>query len=135
MNTTGPGAGAAGGGGSWLMAREVAGVFRIPQAARQSGFSISARTLRVLRGFSHHRMTAYARLRQELAAEPRTWLITGVAGFIGSHLLEALLALDQRVTGLDNLSTGAPRNLDDVRSHVSPEQWDRFTFQEGRSRT
>lgn len=76
-------------------------------------------------------MTAYDRLRQELAAEPRTWLITGVAGFIGSHLLEALLALDQRVTGLDNLSTGAPRNLEDVRNRVSPEQWSRFTFHEG----
>jgi UDP-N-acetylglucosamine 4-epimerase len=76
-------------------------------------------------------MTAYDRLRQELAAEPRTWLITGVAGFIGSHLLEALLALDQRVTGLDSLSTGAPRNLEDVRHRVSPEQWSRFTFHEG----
>lgn len=54
-------------------------------------------------------MSPYSQLRQELAAEPRTWLITGVAGFIGSHLLEALLRLDQRVTGLDNISTGSPK--------------------------
>jgi len=76
-------------------------------------------------------MTAYDRLRQELAAEPRTWLITGVAGFIGSHLLETLLALDQRVVGLDNLSTGSPRNLEEVRTLVTPEQWARFEFHEG----
>ena len=76
-------------------------------------------------------MTAYDLLRQELAAEPRTWLITGVAGFIGSHLLETLLGLDQRVGGLDNLSTGTPRNLNEVRERVTSEQWKRFTFQEG----
>lgn len=76
-------------------------------------------------------MTAYELLRQEIAAEPRTWLITGVAGFIGSHLLETLLGLEQRVVGLDNLSTGSPRNLDEVRGRVTSEQWKRFTFQEG----
>lgn len=76
-------------------------------------------------------MTTYNRLQQELAAEPRTWLVTGVAGFIGSHLLESLLKLDQRVTGLDNLSTGTPRNLDEVQASVTKEQWSRFTFQEG----
>lgn len=81
--------------------------------------------------FPQHTMTAYDRLRQELAAEPRTWLITGVAGFIGSHLLETLLALDQRVAGLDNFSTGTPRNLDEVRAGVTEEQWGRFTFHEG----
>jgi UDP-N-acetylglucosamine/UDP-N-acetylgalactosamine 4-epimerase len=76
-------------------------------------------------------MTAYEILRTELRAEPRTWLITGVAGFIGSHLLETLLSLDQRVVGLDDYSTGSPRNLDDVRESVSTEQWKRFKFQEG----
>ena len=54
-------------------------------------------------------MTAYQRLLETLSAEPRTWLITGVAGFIGSHLLEALLKLGQRIVGLDNFSTGTPR--------------------------
>ena len=78
-----------------------------------------------------HPMSTYSHLRQELAAEPRTWLITGVAGFIGSHLLEALLLLDQRVTGLDNISTGSPKNLAGVQARVSPEQWARFTFHEG----
>ena len=76
-------------------------------------------------------MTPYDLLRQELAAEPRTWLITGVAGFIGSHLLETLLALDQQVAGLDNFFTGTPRNLDEVRRRVSDAQWARFTFCEG----
>ncbi len=76
-------------------------------------------------------MTSYARLQQELAAKPRTWLITGVAGFIGSHLLEALLRLEQRVTGLDNISTGSPQNLAAVQARVSPEQWARFTFLKG----
>jgi UDP-N-acetylglucosamine 4-epimerase len=56
----------------------------------------------------------YLRLRDELIAAPRTWLITGVAGFIGSSLLEHLLDLGQRVVGLDDLSTGSRDNLDDV---------------------
>src|SRR5258708_3412651 len=64
------------------------------------------------------RMTQYQNLQQQLRAEPRAWLITGVAGFIGSHLLEALLQLGQRVVGLDNFSTGTPRNLEDVRRGV-----------------
>lgn len=57
---------------------------------------------------------SYARIRRELAENPRTWLVTGVAGFIGSNLLEELLALDQHVVGLDNFSTGHQENLDDV---------------------
>ena len=52
------------------------------------------------------KMSAYDELQTELKAAPRAWLVTGVAGFIGSNLLEALLKLDQRVTGLDNFSTG-----------------------------
>jgi len=59
------------------------------------------------------------------------WLITGVAGFIGSNLLETLLKLDQDVVGLDNFSTGHQHNLDEVRSLVSPEQWQRFQFIQG----
>lgn len=53
----------------------------------------------------------YAALRQRLQAQPKTWLITGVAGFIGSNLLETLLALGQRVVGLDNFATGHRHNL------------------------
>src|SRR4051794_25985290 len=58
--------------------------------------------------------TPYNELRSELAANPRTWLITGVAGFIGSNLLEELLSLGQNVVGLDNFSTGYQANIDDV---------------------
>src|ERR1700730_11465522 len=76
-------------------------------------------------------MTAYEQLRCKLAESSQSWLITGVAGFIGSHLLEALLKLNQRVVGLDSFATGYKRNLDHVRTLVAPEQWARFTFIEG----
>src|SRR5690554_4793159 len=76
-------------------------------------------------------MTRYETLLAELLAAPRTWLVTGCAGFIGSNLLETLLRLDQRVVGLDNFATGFQANLDEVRSLVSPEQWARFAFIEG----
>jgi UDP-N-acetylglucosamine 4-epimerase len=76
-------------------------------------------------------MNAYKECRSSLSAEPKSWLITGVAGFIGSNLLEALLLLNQKVIGLDNFSTGHQRNLDDVRSLVSLEQWSHFEFIEG----
>lgn len=76
-------------------------------------------------------MTPYQRLLQRLPTNPRTWLITGVAGFIGSNLLETLLKLDQTVIGLDNFSTGYSHNLDEVRGLVTPDQWARFTFTQG----
>lgn len=76
-------------------------------------------------------MTRIERLYTELAETPRTWLITGVAGFIGSNLLEALLKLGQRVVGLDNFATGHQRNLDEVKALVSPQQWAAFQFQQG----
>ena len=76
-------------------------------------------------------MTAYTDLQQSLQAAPRTWLVTGVAGFIGSNLLETLLRLDQRVVGLDNFATGFRHNLEEVRRLVSPAQWARFDFIEG----
>ena len=76
-------------------------------------------------------MTAYQHLQQTLRQAPATWLITGVAGFIGSNLLEALLKLEQRVVGLDNFATGHRRNLEEVRRLVTAEQWARFHFIEG----
>jgi UDP-N-acetylglucosamine 4-epimerase len=76
-------------------------------------------------------MTAYAELKQELINKPSTWLVTGVAGFIGSNLLETLLRLNQRVIGLDNLSTGHKHNFDKVQQAVSEDQWKSFTFIEG----
>ncbi len=74
------------------------------------------------------RPTAYDLLQTRLAAEPHIWLVTGVAGFIGSNLLEALLKLNQRVVGLDNFATGHQRNLDEVRRLVSAAQWANFRF-------
>jgi UDP-N-acetylglucosamine 4-epimerase len=76
-------------------------------------------------------MTAYETLQQQLKAEPKTWLITGVAGFIGSNLLEALLKLDQQVVGLDNFSTGHRHNLDEVKQLVTSAQSAKFRFIEG----
>ncbi|MCB1987003.1 MAG: Vi polysaccharide biosynthesis UDP-N-acetylglucosaminuronic acid C-4 epimerase TviC [Burkholderiaceae bacterium] len=76
-------------------------------------------------------MTRSQHLRQTLRAAPRTWLITGVAGFIGSNLLQTLLKLDQRVVGLDNFATGFRHNFDEVQTLVSPTQWARFDFIEG----
>lgn len=76
-------------------------------------------------------MTRYEQLLIELPQSPKTWLVTGVAGFIGSNLLETLLKLDQLVVGLDNFATGYQRNLDEVQSQVTAEQWARFKFIEG----
>jgi len=76
-------------------------------------------------------MTRYQDLLIELPKTPKTWLVTGVAGFIGSNLLEALLRLNQRVIGLDNFATGFQRNLDEVQSLVTPALWDNFRFIEG----
>jgi len=76
-------------------------------------------------------MTTYSQLLEVLPVQPKTWLITGVAGFIGSNLLEHLLKLNQQVVGLDNFATGHRHNLDEVRGQVSPKQWAGFTFVEG----
>ena len=76
-------------------------------------------------------MSAYSDLTKSMTAEPSRWLITGVAGFIGSNLLEHLLKLGQTVVGLDNFLTGYQKNLDMVRDIVGPEAWSRFTFIEG----
>lgn len=73
----------------------------------------------------------HANLEHSLQQSPRRWLVTGVAGFIGSNLLQTLLTLDQQVIGLDNFATGHQHNLDEVRSQVNVEQWARFRFIEG----
>jgi UDP-N-acetylglucosamine 4-epimerase len=76
-------------------------------------------------------MNHYNECCLQLREHPGTWLITGVAGFIGSNLLETLLTLDQNVVGLDNFSTGFQHNLDEVKGLVTAGQWQRFTFIEG----
>ena len=76
-------------------------------------------------------MSAYTQLCEKMRAEPSTWLVTGVAGFIGSNLLEHLLKMGQTVVGLDNFLTGYQKNLDMVEALVGPEAWSRFTFIEG----
>ena len=76
-------------------------------------------------------MTVRGSVRRELATRPRRWLVTGAAGFIGSHLVETLLQLQQQVVGLDNFATGFPHNLDDIRTVVGEEPWRRFHFIEG----
>ena len=76
-------------------------------------------------------MLNYQETKVQLKSNPKVWLITGVAGFIGSNLLEQLLKLDQTVVGLDNFATGYQRNLDEVQGLVSEAQWRRFRFIEG----
>lgn len=76
-------------------------------------------------------MNQYQTVCEQLQQAPKNWLITGVAGFIGSNLLETLLKLDQNVVGLDNFATGHQHNLDEVQSLVKPEQWANFKFYKG----
>ncbi|ENU81937.1 hypothetical protein F975_00553 [Acinetobacter sp. ANC 3789] len=76
-------------------------------------------------------MSQYQQCCEQLQQQPKTWLVTGVAGFIGSNLLEQLLLLGQRVVGLDNFSTGFQHNLDEVQATVSAEQWQNFKFIQG----
>ncbi|CAA6811707.1 MAG: UDP-glucose 4-epimerase (EC [uncultured Sulfurovum sp.] len=73
----------------------------------------------------------YNRVKEDLLKNKRTWLITGVAGFIGSNLVEALLKLNQNVIGLDNFSTGHKYNLSHIQSSVTSKEWQNFTFIEG----
>lgn len=76
-------------------------------------------------------MSQYEAIQKSLIDAPKVWLVTGVAGFIGSNLLETLLKLNQTVVGLDNFATGFQHNLDEVQSLVSVEQWARFRFIKG----
>lgn len=73
----------------------------------------------------------FDRYRNQLVEQPATWLITGVAGFVGSHLLEWLLDNGQTVLGVDNFATGSRNNLERVRECMDPRAWARFTFIDG----
>jgi UDP-N-acetylglucosamine 4-epimerase len=72
------------------------------------------------------KMQVYQARQEQLRQQPATWLVTGVAGFIGSNLLETLLEMGQKVVGLDNFSTGFQHNLDEVEGRVTPLAWQRF---------
>jgi len=76
-------------------------------------------------------VTKYDDVKARLRAEPKLWLVTGAAGFIGSNLVQVLLELGQRVRGLDNFATGFRHNLDQVQAAVGAEAWGRFSFTEG----
>ncbi|MFA6144197.1 MAG: SDR family oxidoreductase [Sulfurimonas sp.] len=73
----------------------------------------------------------YEKIKEDLKSNPKKWLVTGCAGFIGSNLVETLLGLDQTVVGLDNFSTGYQHNLDDIEKNVTVAQWERFNFIKG----
>jgi UDP-N-acetylglucosamine 4-epimerase len=70
-------------------------------------------------------MAALSKMRDALAGRALTWVVTGSAGFIGSHLVEALLRLEQQVVGLDNFATGHRDNLRQVERAVGAEAWKR----------
>jgi UDP-N-acetylglucosamine/UDP-N-acetylgalactosamine 4-epimerase len=76
-------------------------------------------------------MSAFEKLKAELKANPKRWLVTGCAGFIGSNLVENLLQLDQQVVGIDNFSTGFRKNLNAIKPVVNAAQWSRFALIEG----
>ena len=76
-------------------------------------------------------MTTYEKLQRKLRRSPRKWLVTGAAGFIGSHLAEKLLQLNQKVVGLDNFSTGTRANLEDLQGSLNAKQRRQFRFIEG----
>lgn len=76
-------------------------------------------------------MNQYQKCCEQLSIAPKVWLVTGVAGFIGSNLLEKLLLLNQKVVGVDNFATGFQHNLDEVQASVSAEQWQNFSFIQG----
>lgn len=76
------------------------------------------------------RGTRYEEVCENLVNAPRRWLVTGVAGFIGSALLERLLDLGQSVVGVDNFITGHKKNIDDVLA-IHPDERLQFRFIEG----
>jgi len=73
----------------------------------------------------------YTDVKRKIQSDPKHWLITGVAGFIGSNLLEHLLKLEQSIVGIDNFSTGKEKNIAEVKSIVTERQWSRFKFIKG----
>lgn len=75
--------------------------------------------------------TSYGNVKEELKNHPKKWLVTGAAGFIGSHLVESLIMLGQTVVGLDNFCTGSQGNIEIVKNLVGNENAARFTMRSG----
>lgn len=73
----------------------------------------------------------YEQIKINLQKNPKIWLVTGCAGFIGSNLIETLLKLNQKVLGLDNFATGHKYNLEHIKNSVTQQQWNNFIFVEG----
>jgi UDP-N-acetylglucosamine 4-epimerase len=73
----------------------------------------------------------YEQVEEALRRDPKVWLVTGAAGFIGSNLVEHLLDLGQMVVGLDNFSTGSHENVEDVCSGFDRDRLRGFYFVEG----
>jgi UDP-N-acetylglucosamine 4-epimerase len=73
-------------------------------------------------------ITGTTELEEAVRKTARRWLVTGSAGFIGSHLLETLLRLGQTVVSVDNFSTGHRRNLEEVKALVGQDAWARHSF-------
>ena len=75
--------------------------------------------------------TDFEKKREALSVNPKKWLVTGAAGFIGSSLVSELLRLNQQVVGVDNFSTGKRENLSAIREIVGEEKFKNFSFLEG----
>lgn len=76
-------------------------------------------------------MTAFLKVKEQIKSQQRCWLVTGAAGFIGSHLAQVLLQLGQRVVAVDDFSTGKQKNLDEIKAIVGEEVWQNFRFIQG----
>ena len=76
-------------------------------------------------------MNKFEDLIDEFQVKQKIWLITGIAGFIGSNLAEFLLKHNQKVVGIDNFSTGYQKNLDMIKESIGDEKYKNLNFIKG----